>query len=86
MVASIRGPAFYTAKGRSFVIAKSLRWCWDDALAGHALEYVSDDALSGQGDEAKALVAVFHALRASLIDLECIGIIGVAWPIFHYCQ
>jgi hypothetical protein len=43
-------------------------------------------AVFGEGDKMAKLTKVIHALIASFIDLECIGIIAVAWPLFPHSQ
>lgn len=52
----------------------------------NGLGRASEVPMLGQGDEVMELAKIVHAWCASLFDLECIGIIGVAWPIFQYCQ
>ena len=43
-------------------------------------------AVLGKGDKMAKLAKVVHALIASFVDLECIGIIAVAWPLCQYRQ
>jgi hypothetical protein len=43
-------------------------------------------AVFGEGDKVAELAKVIHALCASLLVLECIGIIDFDWPIFQHIQ
>jgi hypothetical protein len=65
--------------------------CLDAAAQGRLAEVygfggTGEMAVFGEGDKVAELAKIVHAFCASLLVLECIGIIDFDWPIFQHIQ